>query len=130
MVTGVLGSTALFNHTQQLSFVRRGFSYVDVPKTMTVGIIPAGSLILPTISGLYLSAAFDGTTVVDVGITGTLEKFASDLATTAVGFNPFDVPTAVFYVTTDTTIIMTTAGTTPTVGTGICAIFFIPNVDN
>ena len=133
MATGTAGSTALFNHTQQVSFLRKGISHGGVSaQTVTIGTIPAGSLILLPLSGVLVTTIFDGTTpVLDIGITGTLEKYGSDLALTAKAFVPIDVPTADMYVTADKTLIGTFAVTgTPTAGAAIVIIAFVPNVDD
>lgn len=82
-------------HQHMVHYLRKDITYADNGKTVEVGTIPSGSLVLPAISGVYVTTAFNGdtTNTADVGITGTLEKYASDLALGTLGHIELDVIT-------------------------------------
>lgn len=130
MATNTAGTTARENATQQINYIRKAINEVS-GTTITVGIIPAGSIILPSISGVNITTVFSGTDpVLDLGVTGTLERFASDLDLDAAAtFVPIDVLTAL-KVATDTTIIATLDLSTPVAANGAAEVIicYIPNI--
>jgi hypothetical protein len=95
MATNTAGDAGREFHTQQIHYLRKTITYLDNGTNVVVGTLPAGSLILPAVSGVYVTTAFNGNSsnVVDIGITGTLEKYASDLALGTLGHIELDVVT-------------------------------------
>lgn len=132
MTTGTAGTTARQYHQQMLHYLRKGLDEVS-GTSITVGTIPSGALIIAPISGIQIGVVFSGTNpVADIGITGTLEKYASDLdLDAAVAFLPLDVTTAIQTVAADTPIIVTLDLSTPVAadGTAECVIFYCPDND-
>lgn len=132
MTTGTAGTTARQYHQQMLHYLRKHLDEVS-GTTITAGTIPGGSLMIAPISGIQIETVFSGTNpVADIGITGTLEKYAADLdLDAAVAFLPFDVTTAIPIVTVDTPIIITLDLSTPVAadGSAECVIFYCPDND-
>jgi hypothetical protein len=135
MATGTAGNTAFRNAKQTVSFFRKRIVFSDgAAQTHTLGILRAGAMILGPISGVQVITAFNAVTtnLLDIGITGTLERFASDLALGTVAFVPIDVTTALRVMAVDTPIIATVAmsGTAATTGEAEIVIAFICDNDN
>lgn len=133
MTTGTAGSTARQYHQQMLHYLRKGLDEVS-GTSISLGIIPAGAVIVPPISGIHVRTVFSGTNpVADIGVTGTLEKYASDLdLDAAVAYLPLDVATADLLVSADTEIICTLDLSTPVAADGVAEalIFYVPDNDN
>jgi hypothetical protein len=132
MTTGTAGTTARQYHQQMLHYLRKGLDEVS-GTSITVGTLPSGAVIVAPISGIQIRVVFSGTNpVADIGITGTLEKYASDLdLDAAVAFLPLDVTTAIQVVDADTPIICTLDLSTPVGadGSAECLIFYCPDND-
>ena len=99
-------------------YLRKRILFSDGAKTVLVGTIPAGSIILAPISGVDVQTVFNyGTNNrINVGITGTLAKYGANLSLTTAGFVPMAVAVG-HHVTVDTEIyaqidVTGTAGTT------------------
>lgn len=132
MATGTLATTARRYQTSQIHYLRKAITYADDGLTVTVGTIPAGSLILKPISGVMVNVAFNGgsTNTLDVGPStdvGT-NLWATLLALGTIGFIPFD-EVVTLLVSVDTIVqakVVSTA--TASAGSGVIVIAYL--VDN
>lgn len=138
MTTGTAGNTARQYHTCQVHYLRCGITYADNGVVKTVGIIPAGSQILNTLSGVFVRTAFNAGTsnVLDIGTSANDDLYATDLALGTKAFVAFDeAATATdvnaWYVSSDTTITATVAlsGTAATAGEAEVVIAYLPDID-
>jgi hypothetical protein len=136
MATGTAGSTAREYHQNMIHFLRKTITYADNGATITLGVLPAGSIVLPELSGAYVVTAFNGnaTNTLDIGITGTLEKYGSDMALGTAGFIEVDVFTtssaSVGLTTADETILLTVVSTaSASAGSAEVVLAFIPDTD-
>lgn len=136
MATNTAGSTARQFHQQMIHYLRKTITYADNGKTIAVGTIPAGSIVLPELSGVYVTTAFNGdtTNTVDVGITGTTQKYSSALALGTLGFIEQDVLTtsaaSSLLTTVDEAIIATVVSTaSASAGSAEVVMAYIPDND-
>ena len=133
MATGTAGTTARQFTTQQIHYLRKSITYADNGTTVTIGTIPAGSLILKPISGVAVSVAFNGgtTNTLDIGAStdsGT-NNFATLLALGSIAFVPIDEAVSNL-VSVDTVLqayVVSTAGASA--GSGEIVIAYIPDND-
>jgi hypothetical protein len=135
MATGTAGSDAHYIVEQEISFIRKNFTFASGETVITVGKIAAGAIILGPISGVQLVTVFNDTTgsAMSIGVSGTAAKYAAALdLKTAVTFLPLDVTDAARRLTADETIIATVANTDDdgTTGEGEIVICFVADVDN
>ena len=135
MATGTAGNTARKYHTSQVHYLRADFNVAEVDVTggvtKTLGVIPAGSVILKPISGFAVHVAYDDTTVVDLGPSDNNDLWATNMVTTAIGFIPLDeTVTNKVYVDTTIQCSVIPAGTSVTVGAGSAIIAYIPADDS
>lgn len=121
-------------HTQQIHYLRKSISYSDT-FPVTVGVIPAGSVIVKPISGVQVNTVFNaGTTnVLDIGEsspTNNDDLYATDLSLGTATFVPIDEAVSLT-VTSNTTITATYAqtGAAATAGAGEVIIAYIPDND-
>lgn len=136
MATETAGSTARQYTSQQVHYLRADITMAEVDVsggvTRTIGIIPAGSVILQPCSGVAVHVAFDDTTVVCIGAStdSGYNNWATNMVTTALGFVPIDEVVS-HKVIVDTTIIATfiPAGSSVTVGAASVIICYIPPND-
>ena len=84
--------TARQFHTSQTHFLRKSITYSDDGTALTVGYIPAGSVINKASSGVHITTAFNaaGSNVLDVGTDADPDFWGTDLALGTLGFVPFD----------------------------------------
>lgn len=132
MATNTAGTVARQLPFQAINFLRKSISEADEGTTVTVGILPAGATIIGPISGIQLNVAFNGTSpIADIGVSGTAERFASDLALGTIAFVPLDVTNALRTLAADTTILcaVSATGNDSTAGTGEVIICYIPDID-
>lgn len=119
-------------HQQMVHYLRLGLVFGDNGVAKTVGVIPAGALILKALSGVQVTTVFNaGTTnVLDIGTSADDDLFATDLAMGALAFVPLDEAVSPL-VAADTTITATLGltGTAATTGAAIVVIAFIPDND-
>lgn len=121
-------------HTQQVHYLRKTIGFADDGTTVTVGTIPAGSLILKPISGVAVTTVFNaGTTnVADLGPStdsGT-DLWATDLALGTLAFVPLDeAVTNLVTVETTVQIAVDLTGTAATTGSAEVIIAYIPDND-
>lgn len=130
MATGTLGSTARELSSPVVHYLRKDITYSDNGKTIVIGKIPAGSVILKPASGVNVSTAFNGnaTNTLDVGASddsGT-NNFATILALGTADFVPLDV-TGSYYVSAVTTVSMLVTSTaSASAGVGQVVIAYVP----
>lgn len=113
--------------------LRKRIQFGDNAKAVTIGAIPAGSLIHKAMSGVVVHTVTNaGTTnVIDVGYIKASgsddDYFGTDMSTAALGFVPLDQDVTGYYVTEDTTITATLGltGTAATTGDMEVIIAFV-----
>lgn len=134
MATGTAGTVARQFHTQQIHYLRKSITYADDGTTVTIGTIPAGSLVLKPISGVAVTTVFNaGTTnVLDIGPStdsGT-DLWATDLALGTLAFVPLDeAVTSLVSVDTIVQAAVDLTGTAATTGAAEIIIAYIPDND-
>lgn len=133
MATGTAGTTARQYPQQMVHFLRKSVTFSDNGTQLTVGKIPAGSLIVKPMSGVQVTTAFNaGTTnVLDIGTSSNDDLFGTDLALGSLAFVPLDEAIGGFLVADDTTVTVTVglAGTAATTGAAEVVICYIPDID-
>ena len=133
MATGTAGSAARDLGLQAVHYLRKSITYLDDGLVKTVGIIPAGSLIIKAMSGVHVTTAFNAGTnnYLDIGPTTNDDLYGTDLSLATATFVPLDEAVGTYLVTVDTTIIATVdlTGTTQTTGEAEVIICFIPDND-
>lgn len=95
MATGTAGDAGQEYISNQVHYLAKTITYLDAGKTVTVGTLPAGAVVLPGISGVAVNVVFNGdtTNTVDVGISGATTKYSSALALGTLGWIEQDVLT-------------------------------------
>lgn len=133
MATGTAGSTARDFPLQMIHYLRKTITFADDGTTVTIGTIPAGSVLVKPISGVSVSVAFNGgtTNTLDIGAstdTGT-NNFATLLALGSIAFVALDE--AVSNVVAVDTIIQCAVVSTAsaTAGSAEVLIAFVPDSD-
>lgn len=131
MATNTAGTVARQLPFQAINFFRRTITSADAGTTFTLGTLPAGALMLMSISGIQINTVFNGTTPnADIGVTGTTQKWASALdLDAAVAWLPLDVDTAIRTVTVDTPIIVTVTAPSASSGEAEVIVCYIPDID-
>jgi hypothetical protein len=136
--TGTAGSVARQYATQQIHYLRENLTFADNGVAKTVGVIPAGSQILNTISGVYVNTVFNAGSgnVLDIGTSANDDLYGTDIALGTVAFVALDEAASAsgvnaWYVASDTTITATVALTGTAAGTGSATVViaYIPNND-
>jgi hypothetical protein len=136
MATGTAGTTARQFHQQMVHYIRKGFTFANAATTITVGILPAGAIIIHPISGLFVSQVFNAGTNnrVDIGAstdTGT-NNYGTLMLLTALGVVPLDEGLTLSPKTTaDTTVqaYIDVTGTPATTGAADIVIAYSVNND-
>lgn len=131
MATGTAGTTARELPFQAIHFLRVDFTFADALDVITIGTIPAGSVILKSISGVHVSEVFDAGTNnrLDIGTTSNDDLYGTDLSLLSLG--PVVLDEAVSYhVSADTTLTATVdvTGTAATTGVGQIIIAYVPDL--
>lgn len=133
MATGTQGTTARQYHTAQVHYLRKAIAYTDgATATVTVGVIPAGSVVLR--GGVAVTTAFNAGTsnVLDIGTSDDGDGFATDIALGTIGVIVADemATSNDMYVTADTTITATLAlsGTAASAGAGFVWVEYMPDI--
>ncbi len=133
MATGTPGSTARQLPYQCVHYLRKRFTYADNGKTIDIGTLPAGALLLKPLSGAMVNQVFNGATTntLDIGPStdaGT-DLWATVLPLGAIAFVPLD-EVVTLLVATDTKVQAKVVSTTgATTGSGIIVIAYIPDND-
>jgi hypothetical protein len=126
------GNNARDYGVQLVHYLRKTITFEDTSATL-VGELPAGALILQPASGAHVVTAFnDGTTdVVDIGIEGTADQFASALDVSSTGFKALDADGANMRVSAATKVYAVYTGGTgdATAGEAEIAIAYLPDND-
>lgn len=134
MATGTAGTGARQFHTQQIHYLRKSITFADDGTTVTIGTIPAGSLVLKPISGVAVTTVFNAgsTNVLDIGPStdsGT-DLWATDLALGSLAFVPLDeAVTNLVSVDTIVQAAVDLTGTAATTGAAEIIIAYIPDND-
>lgn len=134
MATNTAGSTARQYSYQLVHYLRKSIDYTMNGTTVTIGIIPAGSLVLKPISGVAVITAFNGNSsnVLDIG--GSTDSGTNNLATqlslATTTFVPLDEAVGDYLVAADTTLqALVTATASASAGAGEIVIAYIPDND-
>lgn len=133
MPTNTAGTQARQLPFQAVHYLRKEILYTDDGKTVDVGWIPAGSVILKPISGAHVDTAFNGNSTNTVSIgpstdSGT-DLWATSLALGTTTFVPFD-ENVTNLVTVDTKVqAAVTSTASASAGKAHIIIAFIPNND-
>jgi hypothetical protein len=123
-------------HTRQVHYLRADVAYTDgTGKVYTLGVIPAGSVVLR--GGVAVTTAFNaGTTnLLDIGTSGDDDGFATDLALGTVGIIVTDemaTSNDTYSATAEITVTATLAmsGTAATTGAGVVWVeYLVKNYD-
>lgn len=134
MATGTAGTTARKYPYQMVHYLRKSIDYTMNGTTVTIGIVPAGALILKPASGVAVTTAFNGNSsnVLDVGAStdsGT-NNLATQLALGTTTFVPLDEAVGDYLVASDTTIqALVTSTASASAGAAEVIIAFIPDND-
>lgn len=130
MATNTAGTDAQEYHTNQVHYFSKAFTYADDGLTLTLGTVPAGSVVLR--GGVVVTEAFNaGTTnVLDIGTSGDTDGFATDLALGTIGVIVADemATSNDSYCATDTVVSISVdlTGTAATTGAGKAWLEYIP----
>lgn len=133
MTTGTLGTTARQYPQQMVHYLRKGITYADDGKTVDIGTLPDGAIILKPLSGVAVNVAFNGgtTNTLDIGPStdsGT-DLWGTLLALGTIAFVPLDEAVTLL-VSGDTKVqakVVSTAGATA--GSAEIIIAFVPDND-
>jgi hypothetical protein len=124
------GNTARDYGVQLVHYLRKDFTYADAGVALTVGVIPAGAVILKPLSGVDVQVAFTAATnhQLDIGTDSNDDLYATNLELNAIGFVALDEAVSM-KVAAATTITATPdlTGATNTAGAGTVVIAFLPN---
>ncbi len=117
-----------------VQYLRLDITYADDGKTLTVGTLPAGAIILGEISGAYVSTIFNGnaTNTVDIGAsddTGT-NNFGTAMSLGAVAFVKLDELGTFGYVVSSETKVVALVTSTATASAGVATVVIAFIEDN
>jgi hypothetical protein len=128
-----MGQPARQFHTQQVHYLRKTVVFGNAGVVQTVGVLPAGALILKPISGVHVVTAFNSGTnkQIDIGTTADDDLFGTDLSLAAATFVPLDEAVGGYRVDAVTTITATLdlTGTAASAGEAEIIIAYIPDND-
>jgi hypothetical protein len=130
MATGTAATVARKYHSDQVHYLTKLISYADgASNVYTIGVIPAGALILKPASGVHVTTVYNSGTnnLLNIGTSADDDLFGTVLSLTAANFVPLDESIGGFYVTSDTTITASHAltGTAATTGAGVVVIAYV-----
>lgn len=117
-------------HTHQTHYLRKTVGYATRGTAVTVGVLPAGSIVVG--AGAVVTTAFNGTgtDVLDIGTSGDGDGFATDLDVSTVGNKVWDelATSDDLYSASEVTITATyaDANTDATAGSAEVYVLFIP----
>jgi hypothetical protein len=128
MATGTAGTVAREYHSHQVHYLRKDFTYANAGQVLTVGVLPAGALILRNLSGVQINVAFTAATnhQLDIGTTDNDDLYATNLELNAIDFIEIDEAVSMA-VSVDTTITATPdlTGASNTAGSGTVVIAYL-----
>ena len=122
------------SHLQVVHFLRKTYSYTEgQTAVVTIGVLPAGAVIIGAMSGIAVTTAFNDATnkLCKIGVTGTDDKYDASASLATLGFVPFDAAASHLIGTTDTTVILTglRTGTAASAGSAEIIIAYCPDTD-
>lgn len=124
MATNTAGTNAHELSFAAIHYIR--YNLVETsPASFVVGTLPAGAVLIPALSGVFVNVLFSGTDpAVDLGVTGSLTLFASALdLDAALGYVTVDEMSGdTCKVLVDTPVVATYVASTPTTGVGDATI--------
>lgn len=126
MATGTVATVARKFHHDLVHYLCKPIAYTGL--TTVIGKLPAGAAVID--AGIVVTTAFAGGTpqTLDIGVTGDLEDYASDIVLTTIGVIKADaLATATSsYITADVDAVATlTAGATTSAGEGYVYVAYI-----
>lgn len=134
MATNTAGTVARNFQKQMVHYLRKGFTFANDGETLTVGVVPAGSIVIR--AGVVVSTAFNAgsTNVLDIGTAADTDGFATDLALGTIGVIVADEMATTNDAgpyAADTTIqaVVDLTGTAATTGAGEIWVEYIPDND-
>lgn len=114
---------------QDIQYLRKNIAFGQAGAAVVIGSLPAGAIIHKATSGVFVNVVTNAGTnnQIDVGTTADDDLYATNLATTTLGFVPLDENVS-FKLAADTTITATLdlTGTAATTGDLDVVIAFIP----
>jgi hypothetical protein len=132
MATNTAGNQGQMYHTNQVHYLAKTITKDDAGKTVTIGYLPPGAVVIPGISGVAVNVVFNGdsTNTVDVGIVGTTTKYSSALALGTLGWIEQDVLTesagSAMATTAEEKVIATVVSTAnPTTGSATVILAYV-----
>lgn len=133
MPTGTVGSVARQYSYQMIHYLRKTIVFGDDAVEKSVGWVPAGALILPALSGAFVTTLFNGSTgdLIDIGVAGNSDLLATDLDVSSVGLKTLDEAAGLMLMTADTEIVAQydDASSDATTGSAEIIIAYIPDND-
>jgi hypothetical protein len=134
MTTSLNSATPARNAgVQQIHVIRsREITFADNAQVIRIGTVPAGSLIMNTLSGVHVSTVFNAGTnnFIDIGTTADDDLYGTDVSLLALGLILMDEAetAAARWIAADTTFTCTPSitGTAPTTGLARVVICYIP----
>ena|SRR5437016_5058652 len=137
MTTGIPGSTARKNSSQQVGYLRFAVNFNDAGIAAGVGKqwLPAGAIITGT--DVYIGAGFNAATtnVLTVGLGGVANNIvaAADVDETTIaltkGIKPTGAALGPLAADSQVTVTYTQAGAAATAGSAVVIINYVPNND-
>jgi hypothetical protein len=128
MPTNTPGNTARRYQEQQVTYLRRTVTFADNGVARTLGIIPAGALIVKPGSGAYVNVAFNAGTsnTINIGTSADDDFYGTLLAAGSIAFVPLD-EAVTMAVASDTTITATVvlSGTAASAGSADIVIAYV-----
>lgn len=115
--------------TQQVHYLRRGFTFADHGSTLSLGSIPAGSLVLKPCSGVAITTAFNGSPqTLDVGPSTDTDLWGTDLSLSVTTFVPLD-ESVNYLVAVDTEVQFVVQASAASAGAGEVIVTYVPDND-
>lgn len=112
-----------------IRFIELDFAFGDDGTTLTIGRIPAGSMLLKPISGIHVIQAFNAGSgnVADMGPSTNTDLWGTDLALGTVGFVPIDEAVSNVVAAGDeiAQLAVDLTGTAATTGIGRAVLCFV-----
>jgi hypothetical protein len=128
MPSNTAATQARLYNTDQVHYLAKTITFDDDGIVHTLGILPAGAVVIKPASGVQVHTVFNAGTnnFLDVGTAATGDLFATDLALGSVAFVPLDEAVGL-RVAADTTITATVqlSGTAATTGAATVLIAYI-----
>lgn len=115
--------------TQQIHFLRKATTFADNGTLVNIGVIPAGSVVLPPLSGINVSTGFTGSPQsAHYGPSTSTSLWGAAMALSATTFVP-GTATASYLVAVDTIVQGFVTTTAAGAGIGQWIVSYIPNID-